>query len=120
MTRELVYFADPMCSWCYGFRSVVLGHRAAFRGRLPLRLVMGGLCRPHRPMRDKDKELHPRSLDQVKAASGQPFDFLLEREGLPTSSPPAARWSPCDACGSRRAPASWSGSNPRFMRRIVT
>ena len=23
MTRELIYFADPMCSWCYGFAPVI-------------------------------------------------------------------------------------------------
>nr|MBA3324286.1 DsbA family protein [Paracoccaceae bacterium] len=40
---HLLYVADPMCSWCWGFAPVIADIRAAFRDRLPLHLVMGGL-----------------------------------------------------------------------------
>src|SRR5690606_33963766 len=93
MTRELVYFADPMCSWCYGFAPVISAIEQHFRGRLPLRLVMGGLRAGHtRPMRDKDKDYIREAWTRVKAASGQPFDFsFLEREGFVYDTEPACR-----------------------------
>ena len=93
MTRELVYFADPMCSWCYGFAPVISAIEQHFRGRLPLRLVMGGLRAGHtRPMRDKDKDYLREAWTRVKAASGQPFDFsFLEREGYDYDTEPACR-----------------------------
>jgi putative protein-disulfide isomerase len=55
--KHLVYFADPMCSWCYGFAPVMSALEQQFRERLPLRLVMGGLRAGNtRPMRPEDKE----------------------------------------------------------------
>ncbi|MFA5601454.1 MAG: DsbA family protein, partial [Phenylobacterium sp.] len=49
--RHLIYFADPMCSWCYGFGPVMDQVAARYGERLPIQLVMGGL-RPgtDRPM----------------------------------------------------------------------
>ena len=49
--RHLIYFSDPMCSWCYGFAPVMDQVAERFGERLPIQLVMGGL-RPgtDRPM----------------------------------------------------------------------
>jgi len=93
MTRELVYFADPMCSWCYGFAPVIAAIEQHFRGRLPLRLVMGGLrAGQTRPMRDQDKDYIRGAWTKVGAASGQPFDFsFFEREGFVYDTEPACR-----------------------------
>ena len=93
MDKELVYFADPMCSWCYGFAPVVAAVEQQFRGRLPLRLVMGGLrAGQTRPMRDADKEYIRDAWTRVNAASGQPFDFaFFEREGFVYDTEPACR-----------------------------
>ena len=41
MTTELIYVADPMCSWCYGFGPEVAA--VSESSGLPVRLVMGGL-----------------------------------------------------------------------------
>ena len=41
--HRLVYFADPMCSWCYGFAPVVSVLAERFEERMPLQVVMGGL-----------------------------------------------------------------------------
>jgi len=41
--HQFVYFADPMCSWCYGFAPVIAALAERFEGRLGLQLVMGGL-----------------------------------------------------------------------------
>ena len=40
---QLIYFADPMCSWCYGFSPVVRALRPRYAEVLPIRLIMGGL-----------------------------------------------------------------------------
>lgn len=93
MANELVYFADPMCSWCYGFSPVIAAIEQQFRGRLPLRLVMGGLrAGQTRPMREEDKDYIRNAWSRVRAASGQPFDFaFFEREGFVYDTEPACR-----------------------------
>ena len=40
---HLLYVADPMCSWCYGFSPVIGAVAGHFGDRLPVRLLMGGL-----------------------------------------------------------------------------
>ncbi|HMC95737.1 MAG TPA: DsbA family protein, partial [Polyangia bacterium] len=40
---HLIYFSDPMCSWCYGFSPVIEDIRRTFGRALPIRVVMGGL-----------------------------------------------------------------------------
>ena len=46
---HLIYFTDPMCSWCYGFSPVIDEIRRAYGDALPIRVVMGGLCLGPRP-----------------------------------------------------------------------
>ncbi|MEM8713460.1 MAG: DsbA family protein [Planctomycetota bacterium] len=41
---ELVYVADPMCSWCYGFAPVLARAASALPASVPLRYLMGGLA----------------------------------------------------------------------------
>jgi putative protein-disulfide isomerase len=77
---ELVYVADPMCSWCWGFAPVIEKIDAAYD--IPLRIIVGGL-RPGdeaEPIeRIRDSVAH--HWTQVAAASGQPFDHAgLDRE----------------------------------------
>lgn len=93
MDKELVYFADPMCSWCYGFAPVITAIEQQFRGRLPLRLVMGGLrAGQTRPMREEDKDYIRSAWTRVNAASGQPFDFsFFDRDGFVYDTEPACR-----------------------------
>lgn len=38
---RLYYFADPMCSWCYGFAPVIDKIRKVFGTQFDIRLVMG-------------------------------------------------------------------------------
>ena len=40
----LFYVADPMCSWCWGFRPVLEKATALLPAHVPLRYVMGGLA----------------------------------------------------------------------------
>lgn len=91
--RHLIYFSDPMCSWCYGFAPVIGKIREAFGERLPIRLVMGGL-RPGttEPMSEEAKRSIREHWTHVHEASGQPFDgAVLDREGFIYDTDPAAR-----------------------------
>lgn len=70
----LFYFADPMCSWCWGFSPVM---EAVIRSypRLPVSLVMGGLRTGVDPLpaTQRDEILH--HWHAVQARTGQSFQF---------------------------------------------
>jgi len=74
---SLLYFADPMCSWCYGYAPVI----ATLAQSVPVTPVMGGL-RPGetRPMNAHFREEIHGHWKHVEQASGQPFDYV---QGLP-------------------------------------
>jgi putative protein-disulfide isomerase len=90
---HFIYFADPMCSWCYGFGPVMQQIAGHFEGRLPVRLVMGGLRAGNRePMRDKDRDYIRGAWKAVHEASGQPFDeAFFDRETFTYDTEPACR-----------------------------
>ena len=92
-TRHLMYFADPMCSWCWGFAPAIDQILEEFAGVLPLRTVMGGLRPGHeQPMNDNDKRQKQGNWEQVHAASGQPFNFdFFDRDGFIDNTEPACR-----------------------------
>ncbi|MDE3120337.1 MAG: DsbA family protein [Paracoccaceae bacterium] len=90
---RLIYVADPMCSWCWGFAPAIADIRAAFQDRIPVHLVMGGL-RPgtSQPMDARSKTETRSHWDHVHEASGQPFDFgFFDRDGFVYDTEPAAR-----------------------------
>jgi putative protein-disulfide isomerase len=91
--QRFIYFADPMCSWCYGFSPVINVLAERFEGRLGLKLVMGGLRAGHAaPMRAEDKTYVREAWTRVGEASGQPFDFaFFDREGFVYDTEPACR-----------------------------
>jgi len=96
---RLVYFADPLCSWCYGFGPEL----AALLARHPeteLGLVMGGL-RPYntRPMSAEFKEMLRGHWKHVAEASALPFsEKVLERDDFIYDTEP-----PCRAVVTARA-----------------
>jgi putative protein-disulfide isomerase len=91
--RHFIYFADPMCSWCYGFTPVIRQIAEHFDGRLPVRLVMGGLRAGNRQaMREKDRSYIRGAWSAVHEASGQPFDMaFFDRETFTYDTEPACR-----------------------------
>jgi putative protein-disulfide isomerase len=91
--KQLVYVADPMCSWCYGFSPVIAAIAERFEKRMPLKLVMGGLRAGNTmAMRPEDKDYIKGAWTRVNAASGQPFDFhFFDREGFVYDTEPACR-----------------------------
>ena len=90
---HLIYFADPMCSWCYGFSPVMEDIRRAFGRALPVRLVMGGL-RPgtETPMTQEAKDSLRGHWVHITEATGLPFGgAVLDDPGFLYDTDPAAR-----------------------------
>ena len=93
MNQQLIYFADPMCSWCWGFSPTIQALAARFGDTLPIRLVLGGL-RPGTTeiMDDEAKQSIRGHWQHVREASGQPFDFaFFDREDFVYDTEPACR-----------------------------
>ena len=93
MGPHLVYFADPMCSWCWGFSPVVQAIEARFGDALPIRLVLGGLRPGTEAAMDEADRADVRShWEHVRDASGQPFDFgFFDRARFVYDTEPASR-----------------------------
>ncbi len=90
---HLVYVADPMCSWCWGFAPVIEALDERFGPFAPLRLLMGGL-RPYttEPMPDTDRAMIREHWEHVAQRTGQPFDFaFFDREEFTYDTEPACR-----------------------------
>jgi putative protein-disulfide isomerase len=89
---HLIYFSDPMCSWCYGFSNVVAEIRKAFGPALPIRLVMGGL-RPgtEEPLTAEARAQIAGHWKHVHEATALPFDEAVLAEGFVYDTDPAAR-----------------------------
>jgi putative protein-disulfide isomerase len=90
---QLIYFADPMCSWCYGFSPVVQALRRRYAEVLPIRLVMGGL-RPgtREPMPEAARRNLVHHWDEIGAMTGVGFSAaLVDRDGFVYDTDPAAR-----------------------------
>ena len=76
MQKELIYFVDPMCSWCWGFSPVILSISQAFAGRMPVRVVLGGLFPgTSRIMNEQTKHEIREHWGHVNELSGQPFNY---------------------------------------------
>ncbi|MBK8209318.1 MAG: DsbA family protein [Rhodospirillales bacterium] len=91
--RRLLYFADPMCSWCWGFSPVIANIAAACAGLVPIRLCVGGLrAGETKPMDGRSGAYIRHHWEEVAAATGQPFDFrFFERERFVYDTEPACR-----------------------------
>jgi len=89
----LLYLADPMCSWCWGFSPVIEQVADDYAEQLDFRVVAGGLfpdttevMNPHFKAQVKDHWEH------VEERTGQPFDFeLFQREDFVYNTEPACR-----------------------------
>lgn len=89
---KLYYFADPMCSWCYGF-GPALSAFAAAHADLPITPVMGGL-RPYtaHALPTKQAQEIRTHWHHVEEASGLPFDdAMLMQAGFIYDTEPACR-----------------------------
>lgn len=90
---KLIYFGDPMCSWCWGIANNVQKLRNHFSKTLDFELVMGGL-RPGGgdPWNKEMKSFLREHWDHVKTASGQSFGYkLFEKEEFDYDTEPPSR-----------------------------
>jgi putative protein-disulfide isomerase len=88
--EKIIYVADPMCSWCWGFAPEIEKLRQAYT-HIPMTLVMGGLRQGHAWDSDFRHQLaaHWRAVEQT---SGQPFNHgLLEQAAFDYTTEPACR-----------------------------
>ena len=78
MTSEKIlwYFADPMCSWCWGFSPVINSIKDSYASHLKIALMLGGL-RPGttEPMTPTSREEILHHWHEVHRITGQPFAF---------------------------------------------
>lgn len=91
---ELVYFGDPMCSWCWGTAPQLRSLREwGGHNNLPFRVVMGGLrAGGGEPWTDAFRNFLRHHWRDVAARTGQTFnEDLLEREFFNYDTEPACR-----------------------------
>lgn len=76
LTGKLIYFGDPMCSWCWGIANSLSELKNKFKDSLSFELVMGGL-RPGGgdPWNDEMKAFLKEHWGHVNDASGQEFNY---------------------------------------------
>lgn len=89
----LWYFADPMCSWCWGFSPVINAIRDSYRGHVKVALILGGL-RPGttEAMTAKQREEILHHWHAVHERTDQPFRFEgAMGEGFVYDTEPASR-----------------------------
>ncbi|MCR9143538.1 MAG: DsbA family protein [bacterium] len=106
---ELMYFSDPMCSWCYGFGPAIEELQAEYSERMPLQMILGGL-RPdeERPLPQKMAQEISHHWEAVHEASGRPFHFAF------FESHPDFIYNTAPAC--RAVVAAGRGESPRPMQ----
>lgn len=76
MDKELIYVADPMCSWCWGFSPVIDQVAAFVRSGAALRVLPGGLRTGTRvPLSAYEADEIMHHWREVARRTGQPFDF---------------------------------------------
>lgn len=74
--REVLYVADPLCTWCWGFAPASRELAQAVRGRAGFRVLPGGLSLdPGAPLGNREVATMLEEWRRVHATTGQPFDF---------------------------------------------
>lgn len=72
----LWYFADPMCSWCWGFSPVIERIREDYRDHMKVALILGGLrVGTTLAISDQQRQEILQHWHAVHAKTGQPFRF---------------------------------------------
>lgn len=90
---QLIYVADPMCSWCYGFAPEYTRVVNYFKTEVDFKLIMGGL-RPYNTETIDDNMHHflRKHWLEISERTGQPFSYdILEDSTFVYDTEPAAR-----------------------------
>ena len=93
VVSTLYYVADPMCSWCWGFASVLEEVARELPREVHLQYVMGGLARDCAdPMPDETRGYVQNAWREVAAATGARFNWQFWEKCQPRRSTyPACR-----------------------------
>jgi len=88
---KLIYFGDPMCSWCYGFAPEIEAIQQKF-DNIPLEIVLGGL-RPNGKQKMAElKDFLKEHWVEIAQETGQKFNYdILELEEFVYNTEPASR-----------------------------
>lgn len=97
MDKEVIYVADPMCSWCWGFAPVIAEVRRRIEGRAAFSLVVGGLRPGTTAAMDQGmKDTIRHHWQEVARMTGQTFNFeFFDRDGFVYDTEPACRAAVC-------------------------
>ena len=91
---QLFYVADPMCSWCWGFREALEGVEPKLRAGVAVRLVMGGLAPDDEAPMDEATRLYVQDAwGAVAAKTGARFNHDFWSDCKPRRS----TWPACRA-----------------------
>ncbi|HEU4621312.1 MAG TPA: DsbA family protein [Burkholderiaceae bacterium] len=92
MSHHLIYIADPMCSWCYGF-GPELAKFEQLEPETHIDILLGGLRAYHdEPADQAFKETIRGHWTKVRDVTGLPFnDAALEHENFVYDTEPACR-----------------------------
>jgi putative protein-disulfide isomerase len=75
-TPTLIYIADPMCSWCWGFSPVLEEITRIFQARVSFQLMLGGLRSGNTERFDESRRAYIlQHWHAVHERTGQPFNF---------------------------------------------
>jgi putative protein-disulfide isomerase len=89
---HLLYVADPMCSWCWGFAEVLATLEGELRGDVQLTYVMGGLAPDSEvPMDATTKAYVQEAWHAVTARAGARFEHAFWER----CSPRRSTWPAC-------------------------
>jgi len=91
--KHVMFFGDPMCSWCWGFSPELNRITESIRDRAQFHVVMGGLRPGTREIWDENMRGYIRHhWEEVNAKTGQPFDFArFDDENFVYDTEPACR-----------------------------
>lgn len=91
--KEIYFFGDPMCSWCWGFAPELKSIVEKYGDRIPITAILGGLRAGNtKVMDEKSKDYICHHWQDVQKTSGQPFDFtFFERDDFVYDTEPACR-----------------------------
>lgn len=89
---KLIYFGDPLCSWCYGFSPEMSEALDSLAEEVDFQLVMGGL-RPYNTETMADLgDFLQHHWEDVNERSGQPFSYgILKDKTFVYDTEPACR-----------------------------
>jgi len=90
-TSKLIYFGDPMCSWCYGFAPEIEAIQQKFN-HIPFEIVLGGLRPNGKQTMAELKDFLKEHWQEIEKETAQKFSYdILDIEDYVYNTEPASR-----------------------------